>query len=101
MKDFPLSELLSATDVTKVKEVFKTWEDCIKEFTNVARDVTRKRNDKFIPIKINPAHDKLQERVNFVREFRKQHEQLHQTILKVMAQPKNSAKILVEGEETM
>ncbi|CAH1756141.1 13650_t:CDS:10 [Entrophospora sp. SA101] len=163
MKDFPLNELLSATDIIKVKdalmiifnhfnkklrlspypikkalalveaisrdlneqllkvlgnrrlmymgyedfekvmsgaeEVFKTWEECIKEFTNVARDVTRKRSDKFIPIKINPAHDKLQERVNFVRGFRKQHEQLHQTILKVMAQPKNTAKILVEGEE--
>nr|CAG8506850.1 6173_t:CDS:10 [Entrophospora candida] len=163
MKDFPLNELLSAPDVSKVKEalmiiyghfnrklrlspypikkalalaeaisrdlneqllkvlgnrrlmymsyeefekvmsgaedVFKTWDECIKEFTNVARDVTRKRTDKFIPIKIIPAHDKLQERVDFVRGFRKQHEQLHQTILKVMTQPKKVPKKIVDESE--
>ncbi|KAG9288876.1 hypothetical protein G9A89_001252 [Geosiphon pyriformis] len=157
MKDFPLNELLSATDVDKVKEslalifghlnkklklspypikkalplvqaisrdlndqllrilgsrrlmymeyddfekvmegaedVFRTWDDLMKEFTTVARDVTRKRSEKFIPIKISAAHLKLQERAKFVRRFRKQHERLHQTILKVMAQPKGTVKI--------
>ncbi|CAG8466762.1 5969_t:CDS:10, partial [Racocetra fulgida] len=83
------------------ENVFKTWDEMIKEFTNVARDVMRKRSDKFIPIKINPAHDKLQERVTFVRNFRKQHEQLHQTIVKVMTQPKGTTKIVVEGENTV
>ncbi|CAB4481707.1 unnamed protein product [Rhizophagus irregularis] len=81
------------------EDVFKTWDENIKEFTNIARDVTRKRSDKFIPIKISPAHDKLQERVAFVRNFRKQHEQLHQTIVKVMSQPKTTTKIVVEGED--
>jgi dynein heavy chain 1 len=81
------------------EDVFKTWDENIKEFTNIARDVTRKRSDKFIPIKIVPAHDKLQERVAFVRNFRKQHEQLHQTIVKVMSQPKTTTKIVVEGED--
>ncbi|KAJ1659203.1 dynein heavy chain [Dispira simplex] len=148
MKDFPLDELLSATDVDKVREalflifghlnkklklspypvrralplveaisrdlndqllkvlgsrrlmsmsyseferiatgaeqVFVTWDDQIKEFTNVAREVTRKRAEKFLPIKINPAHAALQERINFIRQFRLQHEQLHTTIIKVM-----------------
>ncbi|CAG8487876.1 5917_t:CDS:10 [Dentiscutata erythropus] len=83
------------------EEVFKTWDEMIKEFTNVARDVMRKRSDKFIPIKISPAHDKLQERVTFVRNFRKQHEQLHQTIAKVMTQPKSTTKIVVEGESNV
>ncbi|CAG8442752.1 1825_t:CDS:10 [Diversispora eburnea] len=83
------------------EEVFRTWDEMIKEFTNVARDVTRKRSDKFIPIKINPAHDKLQERVAFVRGFRKQHEQLYQTIIKVMAQPKGNTKIVVEGDDNV
>ncbi|GBC42059.2 dynein heavy chain [Rhizophagus irregularis DAOM 181602=DAOM 197198] len=66
------------------EDVFKTWDENIKEFKDIARDVTRKRSDKFIPIKISPAHDKLQERVAFVRNFRKQHEQLHPTIVKVI-----------------
>lgn len=73
------------------EDVFRTWEDLVKEFTNVAREVTRKRSEKFLPIKINPAHGKLQERVLYVRSFRKQHEQLHQTILRVMTKPTVSA----------
>lgn len=46
--------------------------------------MTRKRSEKFIPIKINNAHAALRERISFVRNFRKQHEQLHLTIIKVM-----------------
>ncbi|KAJ6620693.1 dynein heavy chain, N-terminal region 1-domain-containing protein [Mycena sp. CBHHK59/15] len=140
MKDFPLNELLSATDLTKIQEsitlifghinrklklspypirralplveaisrdfndqllriltshrlpytpyetfdrllaqvtaIFRTWDDLIKEFTNVAREVTRKRSEKFIPIKVVNAHAKLQERTRYLRDWRKQHEQL-------------------------
>lgn len=140
MKDFPLNELLSATDLDKIQEslvlifghinrklklspypirralplveaisrdfndqllriltsqrlpytpyetfdrllsqtmnIFRTWDDLVKEFTNVAREVTRKRSEKFIPIKVVPAHAKLQERVRYLRDWRKQHEQL-------------------------
>ncbi|KAJ3290947.1 hypothetical protein HK104_006430 [Borealophlyctis nickersoniae] len=71
------------------EEVFRTWDDQVKEFTNVAREVTRKRSEKFLPIKINPAHIKLQERITFVRAFRRQHEQLHSTIIKVMKPEKS------------
>jgi dynein heavy chain 1 len=38
--------------------------------------VSRKRSEKFIPIKITPAHAKLQERIAFLRAFRRTHEQL-------------------------
>ncbi|KAF8653334.1 hypothetical protein AX16_004034 [Volvariella volvacea WC 439] len=140
MKDFPLNELLSATDLDKIQEslvliyghinrklrlspypirralplveaiskdfndqllriltshrlaytpyetferllsqttnIFRTWDDLIKEFTNVAREVTRKRSERFIPIKVAPAHAKLQERTRYLRDWRKQHEQL-------------------------
>ena len=140
MKDFPLNELLSATDFEKVQEslylifghinkklklspypirralplveaiskdfndqmlkilqshrlmymeyesfersmnlsdtCFRVWDEVLKEFTNVAREVTRKRSEKFLPIKINAAHWKLAERCSYLRNFRKQHEQL-------------------------
>lgn len=56
--------------------VFSAWDDSLKEFTNVAREVTRKRSEKFLPIKINPAHAALQERVTYLRGFRKQHHEL-------------------------
>ncbi|KAH9920337.1 cytoplasmic dynein heavy chain 1 [Fomitopsis serialis] len=112
--DFPLNELLSATDLDKINEalimifghinrklklltshrllympyetferllsqtmeIFRTWDDNIKEFTNVAREVTRKRMERFIPIKVVPAHAKLQDRCRYLRDWRKQHEQL-------------------------
>ncbi|KAJ2451292.1 dynein heavy chain [Coemansia sp. RSA 2336] len=63
---------------------FDVWEMQVKEFANLARDITRKRGEKFIPIKIRAAHALLQERFNFVHQFREQHEQLQQTIVRVM-----------------
>jgi hypothetical protein len=62
--------------MTAAHGVFRTWDDSVKDFTNVAREVTRKRSEKFIPIKINPAHAKLVERVRYLRDWRKKHEQL-------------------------
>lgn len=38
--------------------------------------VSRKRAEKFISIKINPIHAKLQERITYLRAFRRSHEQL-------------------------
>ncbi|EMD41483.1 dynein heavy chain protein 2 [Gelatoporia subvermispora B] len=140
MRDFPLNELLSATDLDKIQEAivlifghmnrklklspyptrralplveaisrdfndqllrvltsyrllytpyetferlmsqamatFRTWDDHIKEFTNVARELMRKRGERFIPIKVVPAHAKLQDRIRYLRDWRKQHEQL-------------------------
>ena|ERR1700761_8013951 len=60
----------------QTQDVFRAWDDQIKEFTNVARDVTRRRSEKFIPIKISPAHAQLVERIRYLRDWRKQHEQL-------------------------
>ena len=60
--------------------VFQAWDESIKEFTNVAREVTRKRSEKFLPIKISPAHAKLQARVVYLRQFRKQHDQLRHMV---------------------
>ena len=64
--------------LSQTLNIFRTWawDDQMKEFTNAAREVARKRNERFIPIKITPAHAKLQERARYLREWRKQHEQL-------------------------
>lgn len=64
--------------LSQVSEIFTTWDDLIKEFTNVAREVTRKRNEKFLPIKINANHitSGLKSRIEYLRNFRKHHQQL-------------------------
>lgn len=62
--------------MTACFRVFSAWDDSLKEFTNVAREVTRKRTEKFIPIKVEQRHEPLRERVKYFRDFRKMHEQL-------------------------
>jgi hypothetical protein len=62
--------------LSSAMENFRVWDDSIKEFTNVAREVTRKRAEKFIPIRIDAAHAKLQDRLRYLKDWRKQHEQL-------------------------
>lgn len=78
------------------EKVFKTWDDSRKAFTDVARDVTRRRNEKFIPIKINPKHAELQERLKYVGNFRDNHEQLQKTIVDVLG-PKVAVTEVVDG----
>ena len=85
--------------MSNAEEVFYTWDECTKEFANGARDIARRHSPKRaewytpIVIEINSAHVKLHERVSFVKNLRKQHEQLHQNIVKVMAQEEKSISI--------
>ncbi|KAK9369733.1 dynein heavy chain, N-terminal region 1-domain-containing protein [Lipomyces kononenkoae] len=65
-------------------DVFSTWDYQIKEFTNVAREVTRKRAEKFIPIRIRARHSATQERLSYLKSFRQAHEQLQATISTVL-----------------
>lgn len=67
-----------------VREIFTTWDDQIKEFTNIAREVTRKRAEKFIPIRINARHLKTKERLDYITSFRMRHQELCDTLAKVL-----------------
>ena len=78
--------------LSQTTDIFRIWDDQIKEFTNIAREVTRRRGEKFIPIKISPAHSKLAERIRYLRDWRKQHEQLS-----VMTGPTKGLGIGKEG----
>lgn len=82
--------------MTAANDIWKTWDEHVKEFTNVAREVTRRRNDKFIPIKIAARHSQTQERLNYVNIFRVNHEQLQRTIANVLS-PKGTAEGAVGG----
>ncbi|KAF2709100.1 hypothetical protein K504DRAFT_456000 [Pleomassaria siparia CBS 279.74] len=70
--------------MTIAEGIWRTWEDNVKEFTNVAREVTRRRNEKFIPIKIVARHRETEERLRYITTFRKNHEQLQKTIVNVL-----------------
>ncbi|KAL8769492.1 MAG: hypothetical protein Q9209_004553 [Squamulea sp. 1 TL-2023] len=79
--------------------IWAIWDESIREFTNVAREFTRRRNEKFIPIKIYPRHIKLQERLNYVRTFRVNHEQLQRTIVTVLGARSLGGANNIEKEE--
>jgi len=64
--------------------VWHAWDEKVKDFTNVAREVTRRRNERFIPIKIAARHIKTQERLKYITTFRYNHEQLQDTIGNVL-----------------
>ena len=63
--------------------VFRTWDDNLKEFINVAREMTRKRSEKFIPIKILSNHAKLESRIDYIAKFRENHDQLIETLYNI------------------
>lgn len=71
--------------IQQVREIFLTWDDQIKEFTNIAREVTRKRAEKFIPIRISPRHMKTKERLDYITSFRIRHQELCDTLTKVLS----------------
>jgi Dynein heavy chain, N-terminal region 1 len=62
--------------LAQTMHIFWTWDDLIKEFTNVTWEVIKKRSERLILIKVQPAHLKLQERTRYLRDWQKQHEQL-------------------------
>jgi dynein heavy chain 1, cytosolic len=88
-KDFKI--LMSTADA-----IWRTWDENVKEFTNVAREVTRRRNEKFIPIKISPKHAPLQQRLKYINTFRDNHEQLQRTIVNVLG-PKRITDSMSDG----
>ncbi|KAI8958673.1 cytoplasmic dynein heavy chain [Daldinia sp. FL1419] len=72
------------TLMTTADEIFKSWDAQIKDFTNIARETTRRRQERFIPIKVNPKHSELQSRLKYIDNFRDNHEQLQRTIINVL-----------------
>lgn len=82
--------------ISQVGQVWMFWDANVKEFTNVARDVTRRRNDKFIPIKINKRHEKTQDRLSYIHKFRTDHNQLQKTISNVLG-PEDESLDLTDG----
>ena len=69
----------------KVEMIWHTWEEHAKDFTNVARELMRKRAEKFMPIKVNGRHAETQSRMTYIKTFRVNHEQLQKTILTVLS----------------
>ena len=68
----------------QVQQIWAFWEDDMKDFTSAAREATRRRNDRFMPIKITKRHSLTEDRLGYIENFRTNHEQLQKTMVNVL-----------------
>ena len=78
-------------------EIFSCWDDEYDKLQGLLRDIVKKKRDEHLKIiwRINPAHKKLQQRMEHMRKFRRHHEQLRTVIVRVL-RPTRQAAISVE-----
>nr|CAD7194334.1 unnamed protein product [Timema douglasi] len=67
-------------------EVFTTWDDEYDKLQGLLRDIVKKKRDEHLKMvwRISPAHKRLQTRMEHMRRFRRQHEQLRTVIVRVL-----------------
>ncbi|KAI8505358.1 Cytoplasmic dynein 1 heavy chain 1, partial [Branchiostoma belcheri] len=67
-------------------DVFGSWDDEYEKLQGLLRDLVKKKRDESLKMvwRINPAHKRLQMRLDQMRRFRRQHEQLRGVILRVL-----------------
>lgn len=67
-------------------QVFNSWDDEYEKLTGLLRDVLKKKRDEHMKMvwRVTPSHKKLQNRMEHMRQFRRQHEQLRTVIVRVL-----------------
>ncbi|XP_077870638.1 cytoplasmic dynein 1 heavy chain 1-like [Saccoglossus kowalevskii] len=67
-------------------EVFGTWDDEYEKLQGLLRDIVKKKREESLKMvwRVNPAHKRLQARLDQMRKFRRQHEQLRAVIVRVL-----------------
>ncbi|XP_055497118.1 cytoplasmic dynein 1 heavy chain 1 isoform X1 [Leucoraja erinacea] len=67
-------------------EVFQTWDDEYEKLQVLLRDIVKRKREENLKMvwRINPAHRRLQARLDQMRKFRRQHEQLRAVIVRVL-----------------
>ena len=89
--------------MSSCQEVFTCWDDNYENLLGTLRDLAKKKRDgesgSKLVWKINPQHKKLQTRLETMRRFRRQHEQLRTVIGRVLGGPKDptAAKPVMEA----
>lgn len=78
-------------------EIFGCWDDEYDKLQQLLRDLVKKKRDETIKSvwRVLPNHKKLQQRMEEMRKFRRQHEQLRTVILRVL---RPMSKPAIQGE---
>ncbi|XP_034944602.1 dynein heavy chain, cytoplasmic isoform X1 [Chelonus insularis] len=90
--------------MTQCFEVFNTWDDEYDKLTSLLRDFVKKKRDEHMKMvwRVSLAHKKLQTRMEQMRKFRRQHEQLRTVIVRVLRPTvrQNSNNAAIENPDT-
>ncbi|MEQ2204971.1 Cytoplasmic dynein 1 heavy chain 1, partial [Xenoophorus captivus] len=85
------SQLLKVLGTRKLmhvayEEFEKTWEDEYEKLQVLLRDIVKRKREENLKMvwRLSPAHRKLQSRLDHMRRFRRQHEQLRAVIVRVL-----------------
>jgi dynein heavy chain 1 len=75
-------------------EVFGTWDDEYDKLQGLLRDIVKKKREEHLKMvwRVNPAHKRLQARLDQMRKFRRQHEQLRSVIMRVLRPATTTAR---------
>lgn len=67
-------------------EVFSTWDDEYDKLQGLMRDIVKRKRDEHLKMvwRVNFSHKRLQARIEQMRKFRRQHEQLRTVIVRVL-----------------
>lgn len=67
-------------------DIFSCWDDEYDKLQGLLRDIVKKKRDENLKMvwRVSPAHKKLQIRMEHMRKFRRQHEQLRTVIIRVL-----------------
>ncbi|XP_077296363.1 dynein heavy chain, cytoplasmic isoform X2 [Arctopsyche grandis] len=79
-------------------EVFSCWDDEFEKLQGLLRDIVKKKRDEHLKMvwRVSPSHKKLQGRMEHMRRFRRQHEQLRTVMLRVL-RPRAIAPVTQPG----
>lgn len=82
-------------------DVFAIWEDEYEKLQALLRDIIKKKRDEHMKMvwRISAQHKKLQSRMEHMRKFRRQHEQLRNVIVRVLRPSVREAAAAAEGED--
>ena len=67
-------------------DVFMTWDDEYDKLQGLMRDIVKKKREENLKMvwRVNFAHKRLQARMEQMKAFRRQHEQLRTVIVRVL-----------------
>lgn len=66
--------------VLSLENCFETWDRQLKEFTNLIRELVRKRGDKYMIIKINSKTEPIRSKIKEMIDFRSSHQNFVEAI---------------------